>query len=201
MNNLLVISGPSGSGKSTLIQRLLKKNDDLFFSLSHTTRPARDNEINGRDYYFVSRNEFESKIKADAFAEWAEVHGHFYGTSHEEINNKSTGNKILIMDIDVQGARSIHKAYSQAVLVFVVPPSLRELRRRLVSREKREDDEIEARLKIAHRELKEYPMYDFVIFNNQIDDAFVTLEAVYHAFKMLVWRNREKIESLIGEEV
>ncbi|HLP47160.1 MAG TPA: guanylate kinase, partial [Candidatus Kapabacteria bacterium] len=125
MNNLIVVSGPSGSGKSTLIRRLLQKHPELVFSTSHTTRSRREREIDGKDYHFVSTEEFRRMIESDEFVEWAQVYGNYYGTSYGEIESKTKESQktFLVLDIDVQGARNIKKKYPDALFVFIIPPT------------------------------------------------------------------------------
>lgn len=178
-SNIVVISGPSGSGKSTLIRRLIGCHPEMVFSTSHTTRPIRGKEVNGRDYHFVSKNTFQQMKDQDSFVEWADVYGNFYGTSYREIEEKLTDGNILVLDIDVQGAKNIKKKYPDGLFIFLVPPSLDELKKRLLRREKQMTDHIKFRLKIAAEEFKEYRFYDYIVVNDHIEDAFKVLEAVY----------------------
>ena len=131
MHNIIIISGPSGSGKSTLIHELLAEFPELYFSVSHTTRPMRKNEVPGKDYHFISEREFQKMLDSDQFVEWAEVHGHHYGTSWKEIRAKSGKGRTLVLDIDSQGARNIKRQFPEAMTIFVIPPSLAELKKRL----------------------------------------------------------------------
>jgi len=180
--NIIVISGPSGSGKSSLIEKLFKKYE-LNFSISHTTRAIRGQENNGIDYHFVSKETFESMIEQNEFAEWAKVYLNYYGTSWEEIKNKSDKDDILILDIDIQGAKKIKKKYNEAVLILISPPSLSVLEQRLIKREKRNDNDIKTRLKIALSELEEFHIYDYIIINDDLEKAFEKLDIIFSAFK------------------
>src|SRR5208337_2900692 len=131
---ILVISAPSGSGKSTLVRRLIASQPDLAFSVSHTTRPRREGEREGRDYFFVNRRRFERMIAAGEFIEWAEVFGHLYGTSKAQIDKALAVGRDVLLDIDVQGHRQVRQRLPEALSVFVLPPSFRELKRRLTDR-------------------------------------------------------------------
>lgn len=204
MNNLIVISGPSGCGKSTLIRRLLKKHPGLLFAISHTTRPRRGREVEARDYYFVSREQFLEMKDNNEFVEWAEVYGNFYGTSRREIETKANQgrNRFLLLDIDVQGAGNIKKEYPEALFIFVAPPSMEELERRLLGREKTMDPHVRKRLEIARQELKQYTLYDYVIINKKLDTAFYILNAIYTAHRNTTARREWLMKKLLegGEE-
>ncbi len=199
MNNIIVISGPSGCGKSTLIRRLLHKHPEIVFSVSHTTRPRREREVEGRDYYFISVEQFKQMIAKDEFAEWAEVYGNYYGTGYMEIENKGKQgqNNFLALDIDVQGARNIRQKFPEALFIFVIPPSLEELQNRLLKREKKEDENTRKRLEIARRELKEYNIYDYIVINKDLDEAFYVLNAIYTAYRNITCRREYFIKKLL----
>ena len=190
LHNIIVISGPSGSGKSTLIGKLMEQHPEIIFSTSHTTRPIRGKEVNGRDYHFISQQEFLEMVKNDDFVEWAEVYGNYYGTSYREIDSKSKkgGDTILALDIDVQGARKIRKKYLDALFIFVVPPSLEILRQRLEARERKFDQHIRERLEIAKKELQQYDIYDYIVVNDKLEEAFKVLDAIYIAYRHTRWR-------------
>jgi guanylate kinase len=190
MHNIIVISGPSGSGKSTLIGRLMERHPEIIFSTSHTTRPIRGKEVNGSDYHFIPPKEFLEMVENDEFVEWAKVYGNYYGTSYREIDTKSKmgGETILALDIDIQGARKIKEKYLDALFVFVVPPSLEILRQRLEAREKKFDQHIRKRLEIAKEELKQYNIYDYIVVNDKLEEAFKVLDAIYTAYRHTKWR-------------
>jgi guanylate kinase len=173
---LFVVTGPSGSGKSTLIRRLLASTPALRFSVSHTTRPRRGSERNGREYRFVTRRAFERLAAAGRFLEWAEVHGHLYGTGKQEL----VGRGDIVLDIDVQGARQVRAALEpgKAVFVFVAPPSAVELRRRIEARGENGPGEIARRLAAAGVEMRAFPEFDYVVINRDLDAAAAELAAV-----------------------
>jgi guanylate kinase len=197
MHNLIIISGPSGSGKSTLIRKLLAYYPELLFSVSHTTRPPRKNEVAGRDYYFISAKHFKKMINRGQFAEWAEVHGHRYGTSLKEIRAKSGRGRTLILDIDVQGARSIKRQFSEAMTIFVIPPGLSELKKRLLQREAHWNADTELRLRAALKELRAYELYDYVVVNDKVPAALADLRCLVTAFFRQTTRNEDKIKKMI----
>lgn len=179
---LFVVSGPSGCGKSTLIKQLLGILPGLEFSVSHTTRLPRPNETNGRDYYFVSRQEFEKMKAAGAFVESAVVHGELYGTSLQEIKNKA-GSKDLVLDIDVQGARQIKSQLQEACLIFVVPPSWAELEKRLRQRKTDTAGAIALRLENARREIQQSDCFDYLVINGEITRAVDELRSIIIAHR------------------
>jgi len=193
---LFIISGPSGCGKSTLARKALSRLDRLEFSVSHTTRGQRENEEDGKDYYFVSRDEFEALIKADKMIEWAEVHGCLYGTSFMELDKKDPGTDLLL-DIDVQGANQMHKQVKKAVFVFILPPSYAELKRRLIARGQNHPEEIRNRLKIAGKEILQYSQFDFVIVNDDLDEATEELISIIIGTRCRVSVRREEIQPIL----
>lgn len=199
MHNIIILSGPSGCGKSTLLHRLLKEFGDVKFSVSHTTRSRREGEADGREYFFLSPRQFQEMVDKGAFAEWARVHNHFYGTSWKEIEEKSTANQILVLDVDVQGARNIRSQFPEAVLIFIFPPSLAELKKRLIGREGHMDEDTEKRLQDASGELKEAGTYDFVIINDDQDQAYDALRGIYIAYTHATIRNRQVIDRIREE--
>lgn len=180
---LLIISSPSGAGKTTLTHRLLQDFSELLmFSVSHTTRAPRPNEVNGQDYHFVSVDDFEAALGDDAFAEWARVHGNLYGTAVSEITRaKELGKKALLFDVDYQGARQIKAKFPQAVGVFILPPSMKELRRRLEGRGTETPETVERRFAKAKEEIEHYPFFDFLIVNDDLQQALSELKGVIRA--------------------
>lgn len=174
---LFVISGPSGCGKSSLVRRILRKAKNVQFSVSHTTREPRNSEKEGRDYYFVSKAEFEEMIKKGKFIEWATIHGHYYGTSKKEVERKGS-RADLVLDVDVQGARQIKAKVKKAIFIFILPPSFGELRRRLEERGEESAASIRKRLEVAKKDVRAYPQFDYIVVNDNLDHALKELEAV-----------------------
>ncbi len=179
---LLIISSPSGAGKTTLTRDLLAYFPDLTFSVSHTTRKPRANEEDGKDYHFVDRARFEQLVDDGAFVEWAEVHGNFYGTSVAEIDRaRAAGKKGIVFDIDYQGARQIAAVRPDVVSVFVLPPSMEELKVRLRGRAADDDATILRRWNNARTEIEQYGLFDYVIVNEDLEQAKLRLRSVVYA--------------------
>jgi guanylate kinase len=173
-----VVSAPSGAGKTTLCRRLVEKMPGLEFSVSYTTRPPRPGEVNDRDYTFVGRDEFMEMVRRGEFAEWAEVHGNFYGTSRGRLREMLDRGVDVMMDIDVQGAGQIREAFADGVFIFVLPPSWNALVERLDTRKTDPPDVVKGRLSNAVEEIREYSRYNYVIVNDMLDEALRELEAV-----------------------
>jgi guanylate kinase len=197
MRNIIIISGPSGCGKSTLIGRLLAEFPKLNFSVSHTTRPPRPGEVHGRDYHFIARAAFERMVRQNGFAEWAEVHGQRYGTSWREIRAKSGKKQTLVLDIDVQGARRIREQFPEAMSIFVIPPSLAELKRRLRKREAKWDAATRRRLHMALTELRAYRSYQYLIVNDELRLACAELRCLYTAHRLRMDGQEQLVAKLI----
>ncbi|MEM6958411.1 MAG: guanylate kinase [Myxococcota bacterium] len=180
---LLILSSPSGAGKTTLTHRLLQEFDRrLAFSVSHTTRQPRANEVNGQDYHFVDKDHFREEIQKERFAEWAEVHGNLYGTSVDELERaKEGGAHALLFDVDYQGARQIKATFPQAIGVFILPPSMEELRRRLENRGTESPESFERRYAKATEEIEHYPFFDYLVVNDDLQEALAQLRGILHA--------------------
>ena len=179
---LLIISSPSGAGKTTLTRDLLAHFGDITFSVSHTTRKPRAGEVEGRDYYFVNRQKFDELIEAHAFVEWAEVHGNFYGTSLAEIERARADQKRgIVFDVDYQGARQIRAVRPEAIGVFVLPPSLEELRLRLRGRASDDEDVIERRFNKARSEIERYGLFDYIVVNDDLERAKLRMRSIIEA--------------------
>jgi len=178
---LLIVSAPSGGGKTTLCSKLLGRHPDLRLSVSFTTRLPRGDEENGRDYHFVSREAFNEMASKGAFAEWAEVHGNLYGTAKQTIDEALSQGHDILFDIDWQGALQIKKCYPDAVSVFIVPPSLAELERRLRTRGTDTEDTIRRRMHNARQELLQMSKFDYIVVNRDIEEAFLELDAIFVA--------------------
>ena len=182
--NLFVVAAPSGAGKSSLVKALLELDSHVQPSVSHTTRAPRGQEKHGREYFFVSEQEFSAMIEADAFVEWAHVHNHRYGTSKKAIEDRMTQGADVILEIDFQGAVQIKKIFANAISIFILPPSWEELRSRLERRGEDSPEVIELRLKNAAIEVAQVNKFDFVIINELFDRALFDLKAIVHSQRL-----------------
>ncbi len=178
---LFVLSGPSGAGKSTLRERIRKRFPDLWYSVSYTTRASRPGEKDGEDYYFVSPETFAATVKARGFVEWARVHEHCYGTPKEQVLRHLEDGREVLLEIDVQGARQVKVEMPQACFIFVLPPDVETLKKRLRRRATEAEIEMKIRLEQAAREIAEAPWYDYLIVNDDLDRATEELAAVIMA--------------------
>lgn len=195
---LLIISSPSGAGKTTLTHRLLQEFPELRFSVSHTTRKPRANEVDGQDYHFVSEEIFRQVLDDDGFAEWAEVHGNLYGTSVSEIDRaRAAGKAGLLFDVDYQGARQIKEKFPHAIGVFILPPSMEELRRRLEARGSDDAASRKRRFEKAREEIEHYPFFDYMIVNDSLQQALAQLRGIVLAEGCRQWRVAAKAEALL----
>jgi len=174
----VVLSAPSGAGKTTIARALVKEIEDVVFSVSATTRPARDHEVDGVDYHFVSEAEFRAMIEADELVEWAEVHGHLYGTSREAIQAALEGGRFLILDVDVQGAMQMRDRVPDAVLVFVLPPSADALVERLTERGTEGEDNVTQRINNARGELEQASRFDYIVVNENLNHAINEVRSI-----------------------
>jgi guanylate kinase len=199
--DLFIVSSPSGGGKTTLIRRLLAAppGAPLHFSVSHTTRPMRDGEKNGREYHFVTVEHFQGMVQRDEFLEHNEVHDHIYGTSKAEVLPHLAAGEDVILDIDVKGAKDIRSAYADTVAVFIVPSSLAELEKRLRNRGLDSDESIRKRLINAAREIEEAPSFQYVIVNDDRDRATLELESIVRARRLTAARQADRIARLRRE--
>ena len=182
--NLFVVAAPSGAGKSSLVKALMELDAQVQPSVSHTTRAPRGQEKHGREYFFVSPQEFDTMVLSDAFVEWAHVHGQRYGTSKKMIEDRMSQGSDVVLEIDYQGAIQIKRMYANAVLIFILPPSWEELRSRLERRGEDAPEIIEMRLKNAAEELAQAKEFDFVIINKVFERALFDLKAVVHAQRL-----------------
>jgi len=187
---LLVLSGPSGSGKGTVSESLMKNNDDIIFSTSVTTRTPRPGEVNGENYFFASREEFEKMVENDELLEHAFVHTNYYGTPKKFVFDEIEKGEIVLLEIDVQGALQIKEKYKEAVFIFLIPPTMDELRSRLVKRDTETEDEIETRYRNAFKELDFVGEYDYFVINDVIDNAVKDIETIIAAEKLRVKRHK-----------
>ncbi len=182
--NLYVVAAPSGAGKSSLVKALMELDAGVEHSVSHTTRAPRGQEFHGREYFFVNDQDFDNMIKANAFLEWAHVHGNRYGTSRATIEERIAKGLDVILEIDFQGAIQIKKIFSNAVLIFILPPSWEELKSRLQRRGEDSAEVIEVRLQNAAQEMAQAHEFDFVIINQLFDKALFDLKAIVHAQRL-----------------
>ena len=197
---LLVLSGPSGSGKGTVSESLMKNNDDIIFSTSVTTRTPRPGEVNGENYFFATREEFEEMVEKDELLEHAFVHTNYYGTPKKFVFDEIEKGEIVLLEIDVQGALQIKEKYKEAVFIFLIPPTMDELRSRLVKRDTETEDEIETRYRNAFRELDFVGEYDYFVINDVIDNAVKDIETIIAAEKLRVKRHKNIKKEVQAEE-
>jgi guanylate kinase len=203
--SLIVVAGPSGAGKSSLVQRALEKIDRLKFSVSYTTRNPRSNERKGVDYFFVSREEFLDLRDRDEFLEYAEVHGHLYGTSQSQVAESARDGTDVILDIDVQGAEQIRRRMAEAITIFIMPPSRDIVEERLRARNLNSPEDIERRMANASSEVQMHRHFKYVIVNDDLGRATAALEAIIIAERHRTERQRKIAESILetfgGESV
>ena len=197
-----IISAPSGTGKTTVCKILKQKLPKLKFSISHTTREPRDNETDGIDYHFISEENFEEKVKHNKFIEWAKVYQYYYGTAFESIDShKKNGDDILI-ELDVQGAKSLRKLNYEAIFIFILPPSLKELEIRLGSRNTESESSISDRLKSSKNEVQQFKLYDYILTNVNIEETAENIISVIkaeHLRKELYQPTSPDLRSLIDQ--
>lgn len=175
---LIVISAPSGAGKTTLCHMLVKEIEKTIYSISVTSRPPRSNETDGKDYIFVDKDEFAKLVEENKLLEWANVHGHYYGTFSKFVKENLRKGKNVILDIDVQGGSQIRKKFPGALLIFVMPPSIEELGRRLIGRRQDSEAEIKKRLKNAQHEIDYAGKYDFQVVNSDLEEALEEIKSI-----------------------
>lgn len=192
--DVFVVSSPSGAGKSVILNRVRAADPALLFSVSATTRPPRAGEVDGREYYFLVRDEFMRRVDAGAFLEWAEVHGNLYGTLRAEMERLAASGQDAVLEIDVQGAANLRALGCGMVSVFIMPPSLDELERRLRKRGTEAPDVIALRVQNARREMHHYTEYDFVIVNDDLDRAVADFQAIVRAHRCRVERFAKRPE-------
>lgn len=189
---LIVVSGPSGCGKSTVDNLLIQKRDKIIMSVSDTTRNPRDGEINGKDYNFITKEEFESNIQNNKYLEYAKVHSNkYYGTPESFVNKKLKSGIDVILEIDIEGAKKVHEKRSDAVFIFIMPPSMEILKSRLVGRKTETKEQIIERFKTAYKEINEVSKYNYVIVNDNIDDAVNRMNSIIESEKSRVDRIEE----------
>jgi len=178
---VFVISAPSGTGKTTLARRILGDLDHLVFSVSHTTRAPRAGEIDGTDYHFIDRSQFDQMVENGGFLEWAEVGDSLYGTSRQSVEQVTSGGRDILLDLDTQGAAAIRRVLPGAILIFIMPPGLETLRQRLKNRGTEGPEALERRINLANGEMAQADMYDYIVTNDDLDMAFERLKAIFLA--------------------
>ena len=193
---LFIITGPSGCGKSTLVHRVLENVKNVRFSVSHTTRNKRDSEEEGKDYYFVSKSEFEQMIKDERLIEWTVFHGNHYGTSKREVEKKGSMGDLLL-DIDVHGAEQVKSKLKKAVFIFILPPSFDELKRRLEARGQESAESIKERLDVARKDIRAYPHFDYIIINDDLEKAVLCLESIIRSMRCSLESKKKEIVPIL----
>ncbi len=189
---LIVVSGPSGCGKSTLDQKLIESRNDTVMSISDTTRSPRDEEKDGADYNFISTEEFEQKIKENKYLEYAIVHSNkYYGTPIEHIDEILSKGKNIILEIDIEGARKVNEKRPDAVFIFIMPPSMEILKKRLIGRKTETKEQVVERFKTAYKEINEVSKYNYVIVNDDIEESLLKMNSIIECEKCRVDRIEE----------
>ena len=202
---LIVLSGPSGAGKGTICKALLEKSNNLFLSVSATTRTPREGEVDGVNYYFISREEFKSRISVDGFIEYAEVYGNFYGTPEANVEQMLEDGKDVILEIDIQGALKVKEKVKNGVFIFILPPSMEELKARIIKRGSETEESLMTRFKSAYQEINYVSKYNYAVVNDTVDKAIEKIESIIQAEKCRVDRIKETIleskEGMIHEQL
>jgi guanylate kinase len=198
VTTVFIISAPSGSGKSTLVSRLVQRDQRLRFSVSYTTRKPRGREKPGEHYIYISRPEFEARIEAGEFLEYAEVFGNYYGTSRKILEQSRQEGMDLVLDIDVQGARQLKDKLSEAVSIFVLAPSRDILEQRLRTRSEDAEEVIQRRLRDAAEEIRNYKRYDYVLVNHRVDESVDTLVSIIRAERVRRIRMEDQIQPILA---
>jgi guanylate kinase len=194
---LFVVSSPSGGGKGTLIQRVLKQVPNLSYSVSFTTRAPRNGEVNGREYFFVTTEQFETMVAGNEFLEWAHVHSKLYGTGRQQVARELSAGRDIILEVDVQGAASVRALLAGSVSIFILPPSFEVLKQRLRARGTDSPEELDLRLRNAPRELKDYSAFQYVILNDDLDRAANQMTAIVHAERARLSRQEAQVKGVV----
>ena len=202
---LIVISGPSGAGKGTICKALLEKIDDLFISVSATTRSPREGEVDGVNYHFLTKEDFISKVERNDFLEYAEVHGNMYGTPKFKVEEMLEQGKNVILEIDIQGALKVKENFSEGVFIFILPPSMEELKQRIIKRGSETQESLMTRFKNAYQEINYVSKYNYAVVNDEVDTAVEKIEGIIVAEKCRVDRIKDTIldskEGVIHEQL
>lgn len=199
---LIVVSGPSGTGKGTICRRIIEEVDNIKLSVSMTSRKRRENELAGKDYYFVTKKEFEERIKNNEFLEYAIVHSNeYYGTPKAKIEDNLNKGISVILEIDIQGALKVKELIKDAIFIFIMPPSMGILKERLTNRHTETEDKILERFKTAYKEINEYKKYNYVVVNDNLDEAVDKVKAIILSEKCRVDRIEDIYLDTIEEEI
>lgn len=196
---LLVISGPSGCGKGTVSKELLDRNKDIVFSVSATTRKKRQGEVEGKNYFFTELEDFKSMVEDNKFLEYANVHNNMYGTPRDFVVKEIEKGEIVLLEIDVQGAMQVKKNYKNVVFVFLLPPTMDELKNRIIKRGTETEEDIERRFKNAFEELNFVGEYDYFVVNDKVENAVIDIENIIAAEKLRVKRHKNIKEQVISQ--
>ena len=197
---LIVVSGPSGAGKGTICKRLLEENPSLGYSISATTRAPRTGEVNGVNYWFLSKEEFQEMIAQDGLLEWAEVYGNYYGPPAQKVRESLAQGKNIVLEIDTQGAALVREKFPDGVYIYILPPSLEELKRRIIGRGTDSAESIERRLSCAREEMGcVSEQYNYLVLNDEVELAVDRIEAIIEAEKYQVKRSLGLLRAVCGE--
>lgn len=199
--NLIILSGPSGTGKGTVCKELLASNKNIFYSISATTRSPRPHEKNGREYWFLSKAEFQELIKQNKLLEWAKVYDNYYGTPLEKVDLMREEGKTVLLEIDTQGALAVMQKAQDGIFIFLLPPSLQELSRRIRQRGTETPAVIKKRLAAAAKEIELGKKYHYLVINKTVADAVKKINAIILAENCLVKRNTKVLEKVMNEEI
>ena len=194
---LYIISAPSGAGKTSLVNQLTADLDKLHVSISHTTRQQRPGEIDGRDYFFVSLDEFKNMLSGQAFLEYAQVFDNFYGTARQTVEDNLRQGIDVILEIDWQGAKQIREILSDSISIFILPPSTEILQQRLQNRGQDSEEIIQRRMRDAVTEISHFDEYDYLIVNDDFDEALTELKSIIIAFRMQKTRRKQQLSGLL----
>ncbi len=201
IGKLFVISGPSGAGKGTINKIVLEERNDIIMSVSATTREPRQGEVDGKNYYFISEEEFLKKIDNDEFIEWAKVYGNYYGTLKEEVSNILSTGKNVLLEIDIQGAMQVRENYPEGIFVFVLPPSMSELKTRILGRGSETTQSFQTRFLSAVSEIERIKYYDYYVVNDRVEAATETIKCIVEAETHRVRRDVDELVQKFKGEV